>query len=97
MNKAELIDELVQRSASDYTSPLTKKQAAAALDCLADVARLQLGIRKSELTLPGIGKLKAVAKAARTGRNPKTGEAMEIAAHTGVKFGIAKSLKDALA
>lgn len=97
MNKAELIEQLVQRSAWDYGAPLTKKQAAAALDCLADVSRAQLGIRNDELSIPGIGKLTVKRRAARTGRNPKTGEDIEIAARRVAHFSPAKALKDALA
>lgn len=53
------------------------------------------GVR--EVVLHGIGKLKTVAKPARTGRNPATGEEIEIAAKTAVKFVAAKALKDAVA
>ena len=47
--------------------------------------------------LHGIGKLKPLQKAARTGRNPATGEEIEIPAKTAVKFAAAKALKDAVA
>lgn len=50
-----------------------------------------------ELTLPGIGKLHTQVRAARTGRNPRTGEPVAIPAKTTVKFGAAKALKDAVA
>ncbi|NYT80918.1 HU family DNA-binding protein [Alcaligenaceae bacterium] len=49
-----------------------------------------------ELTLPGIGKFTVVERAARTGRNPRTGEPVEISAKRSVKFAAAKPLKDAL-
>ncbi len=49
-----------------------------------------------EVPLPGIGKLKAAERAARTGRNPQTGEAIAIAAKNVVKFSVSKSLSDAL-
>lgn len=50
-----------------------------------------------EVTLTHVGKLKPVDKPARTGRNPATGEAIEIPARTTVKLSVAKELKDALA
>jgi DNA-binding protein HU-beta len=50
-----------------------------------------------EVTLPGLGKLKTKQSAARTGRNPHSGEEINIPAKTGVKFVAAKALKDAVA
>ena len=49
-----------------------------------------------EVTLPGIGKLSVKAKPARTGRNPRTGAALEIAARNAPAFSAAKALKDAV-
>ena len=44
----------------------------------------------------GLGKLKFTTRAARTGRNPATGESIEIPAKNAVKFSVAKALSDAL-
>lgn len=49
-----------------------------------------------EITLPGIGKLKTTHRAARTGRNPQTGAAIEIPAKRLVKLTTAKALDDYL-
>jgi DNA-binding protein HU-beta len=49
-----------------------------------------------EITLPGIGKLKVSERPARTGRNPQTGKAIEIAAKKVVKLVPAKALTDGL-
>jgi DNA-binding protein HU-beta len=49
-----------------------------------------------EITLPGIGKLKVSERPARTGRNPQTGKAIEIAAKKVVKYVPAKALSDAI-
>lgn len=49
-----------------------------------------------EVTLPGIGKLSVKHKEARTGRNPSSGEAIEIAAKNAPHFSAAKALKDAV-
>ncbi len=97
MNKQDLINEIAARSVMHYDAGVSKTVAAAVLDTLADIAQQQLTKPGAELTLPGIGKLKATSKAARTGRNPKTGEEMEIPAKTAVKFVAAKALKDAVA
>ncbi len=49
-----------------------------------------------EVCLANIGKLKTAERAARTGRNPQTGDPVQIAARTSVKFTVAKALKDAV-
>lgn len=46
--------------------------------------------------MPGIGRLVRVDRAARTGRNPATGEAIQIAAKQVLKFRVAKAAKDAI-
>ena len=49
-----------------------------------------------EAPLIGLGKLKPTVRAARTGRNPQTGESMELPARNTVKFSEAQTLKAAL-
>jgi DNA-binding protein HU-beta len=90
MNKQELIDAV-----ADETD-LAKATVSRVLDAQAELATLVLQ-QGGEVTLPGLGKLKTKQSAARTGRNPATGEEMEIPAKTGVKFVAAKALKDAVA
>lgn len=51
---------------------------------------------KNSFTLPGLGKLVLVNRKARMGRNPQTGEAIQIPAKKAVKFRIAKAAKDAI-
>jgi DNA-binding protein HU-beta len=53
-------------------------------------------VQGETITLPGFGTFSLAERAARTGRNPKTGEALEIAASRAAKFKQAKALKDAL-
>ncbi len=48
-----------------------------------------------EVALPGIGKLSAATRTARTGRNPRTGEPIAIPAKRAPSFAAAKALKDA--
>lgn len=50
----------------------------------------------NEVLLPSIGKIKATDKPERTGRNPRTGEAIQIEAKVALKFVPAKALKDAV-
>ncbi len=72
---------------------LSKKQAVEILD---HVAALAYKHAKDTFTLPGIGKLVLKDRAARMGRNPKTGEAIKIKAKRVVKFRVAKAAKDAI-
>ena len=75
---------------------LTKKQAA---DLLANLADLAISSTKSTgaFTFPGVGKLMLVDRKARMGRNPATGETIQIPAKRVVKFTVAKAAKDAIA
>jgi DNA-binding protein HU-beta len=87
---------------------LTKSQIVAALAEKAEISKKQAGVILEELallayknakntfTLPGIGKLVLVNRKARMGRNPATGETIQIAAKKVVKFRVAKACKDAV-
>ena len=72
---------------------LSKKQAVEILDHVAELAYKHA---KDTFTLPGIGKLVLRNRAARMGRNPKTGETIQIPAKRVVKFRVAKACKDAI-
>ncbi len=72
---------------------LTKKQAAEILESVAQLAYKQA---KNTFTLPGLGKLVLVNRAARIGRNPATGETINIPAKRVVKFRVSKAAKDAI-
>jgi DNA-binding protein HU-beta len=72
---------------------LTKKQAAQILEVIADLAYKNA---KNSFTLPGLGKLVLVNRKARIGRNPATGEQINIPAKKVVKFRVAKACKDAV-
>lgn len=75
------------------TAGITKKSAAEILEIIATLAYKHA---KDSFVLPGIGKLVLVNRAARMGRNPKTGEAIKIPAKKVVKFRVAKAAKDAI-
>ncbi|WP_374657391.1 HU family DNA-binding protein [Phenylobacterium sp.] len=90
MNTSDLVDRL----AAD--GQRTKAQAKDAVDTLLAALRDAL-VAGEEVNLPGFGKFKVQDKPARTGRNPATGAAIEIAASKKVAFTAAKALKDAVA
>lgn len=94
MNQAKLIDAIAEQT-SESGEALNKKDVTRVLVALTGVVHSQLKAGE-EVTLPGIGKLKAVHKEAKTGRNPKTGEPVQIVAKTAPKFTAAKALKDAV-
>jgi DNA-binding protein HU-beta len=72
---------------------MKRKEVAAIFDELCSLAYREA---KNQFTIPGIGKLVMVDRAARMGRNPATGEAIQIPAKTVVKFRVAKAAKDAI-
>jgi DNA-binding protein HU-beta len=72
---------------------ISKKQAVGILEHLADLAYKNA---KNTFVLPGIGKLVLVNRKARLGRNPATGEQIQIPAKKVVKFRVAKAAKDAI-
>lgn len=77
-------------------SELSAKQCNQAINALGNVIRDQL-MAGGEVVVPGIGKFAVADRAARTGRNPQTGETIEIAAKRVPTFSAAKVLKDAVA
>ncbi len=87
MTKSQIIASVAESSGID------KKQATAALEALATLAYENAG---DGFTIPGLGKLVKVDRAARMGRNPATGETIQIPAKTVLKFRIAKAAKDAV-
>ena len=64
-------------------------------DALSEIAYREVR-GTGEITLPGIGKLVKKDRAARMGRNPMTGESIQIPAKVVVKFRVAKAAKDAV-
>jgi DNA-binding protein HU-beta len=72
---------------------ISKKQATEVLE---QIAQLAYRNAKNTFTLPGLGKLVLVNRAARMGRNPATGEPISIPAKRVVKFRVAKACKDAV-
>ena len=87
MNKTELVAAMAEQT------NLSKKDAEAALKAFIDVVSEEL--KKGEkVQLVGCGTFEVSERAAREGRNPQTGETMEIKASKTPKFKAGKALKD---
>lgn len=74
---------------------VTKAQAATAYDKLLEIAYAGAKLDKG-IVLPGLGKLSVGKRAARTVRNPRTGETSKKPACKVLKFKLAKAAKDAV-
>ncbi len=95
MTKRELIEKALEAARNTHDRAMTLADMGTALDSLCEVAAAEL-LGGGEVPLPGIGKLKAKPTAARKGRNPRTGEALDIPAGKRVFFVSGKDLKEAL-
>jgi len=89
MNKAELVDAVTS------STNLSKIHAANAVDAVFDSISNALSNGDS-VSLIGFGTFSVSERAARTGRNPRTGETINIAANRVPKFKAGKVLKDAV-
>ncbi len=89
MNKSELIDAIAK------SADISKASAGRALD--AALGAIKGSLKKGQgVTLVGFGSFYAGKRAARSGRNPRTGAAIQIKAAKVPKFRPGKALKDAL-
>ena len=89
MNKIEIIDSIAR------SADISKAAAGRALD--ATVAAIKTAMKKGGMvTLVGFGTFYVGKRAARTGRNPRTGAAIKIRAAKVPKFRAGKALKDAV-
>ena len=89
MNKSELIEHIAQQA------EISKLAAERAVDAM--VGAVKSSLRKGQMvTLVGFGTFYAGKRAARTGRNPRTGAELTIAAARVPKFRAGKALKDAV-
>lgn len=89
MNKTQLIDHIAEQA------QLTKQEAGRALEAFLGAVTQTLA-RGGDVTLVGFGTFVVDERAARKGRNPKTGAEVEIAAAKIPKFRPGKALKDAV-
>lgn len=89
MNKSELINHIAEAAG------ISKTQATAALQAV-ETGVIDTLANGGEVTLIGFGTFKVSDRAARTGRNPKTGEAIQIAASKVPTFKAGKAFKEAV-
>jgi DNA-binding protein HU-beta len=89
MNKTELIDQIAT------SAEISKAAAGRALDATVDAIKAALKAGDS-VSLIGFGTFSVGERAARTGRNPRTGETLKIKAAKVPKFSAGKGLKDAV-
>ena len=89
MTKANIVDAVATKTG------VTKKAAEAAVNAALDAVTEALKAG-DKVQVFGFGTFEVKERAARTGRNPRTGETLEIAASKNVGFSAAKALKDAI-
>ena len=89
MNKQELVDQVAKKA------DLPKVKAQEAVEAIFETIKGSLK-EGDEVRLVGFGTFSVSARAATTGRNPRTGEAIAIAASKQPKFKAGKELKDAV-
>ena len=88
MNKGDLINEVAKLVS-------TKKEAQAAVDCV--FSSISNALKKGDtVSLVGFGSFKVVKRKARKGRNPQTGEVIDIKASNVPKFTPGQALKEAV-
>jgi DNA-binding protein HU-beta len=90
MNKGELVDAIAQKA------EMTKKDADILLSVLLD-SIMEAVAGGDKVTLVGFGSFEPRQRAAREGRNPQTGETLQIAAATVPGFSAGKQFKDLVA
>lgn len=89
MNKSELIDAIAEGA------DLTKVAAGKVLETLTNA--ITDALKKGEqVVIPGFGSFATSVRAARTGRNPQTGQTIQIKASRVAKFKAGKTLKEAV-
>ena len=87
LTKSQIVSAIADKNS------LTKKQVG---EILEQIAALAYKHAKDTFTIPGLGKIVLVNRKARIGRNPATGETIQIKAKRVVKFRVAKAAKDAI-
>lgn len=87
MNKKELVKAISEKL------EITQKAAGEQLDAILDVITEEL-VQGGEVKISGFGTFSVAERAAREGRNPATGETIQIEASKAPKFKAAKALKD---
>jgi len=89
VNKSDVIQDVAGAAG------VTKQDVEKVIDAFFDTVRAAVG-KGDRVAWPSFGSFSATQRQARTGRNPRTGEPVPIAASTAVKFGASTALKAAL-
>ncbi len=89
MNKSELVDAVAEEA------DISKAAAGRAVDAMVNAVTNALK-EGDQITLVGFGTFMVKERASRSGRNPRTGETIQIAASTMPVFKAGKALKDAV-
>ncbi|MEU9134128.1 HU family DNA-binding protein [Kitasatospora sp. NPDC048540] len=89
MNRSELVVALAERA------EVTRKDADAVLAAFAEITGEVVAKGDEKVTIPGFLTLERTLRAARTGRNPQTGDPVQIPAGHGVKVSAGSKLKEA--
>jgi DNA-binding protein HU-beta len=88
--KADIVDYV-----ADNVEGISKRQAQDAFESVVEAICMHLE-KGDRVQVPGLGSFAVSQRAARTGRNPKTGESIKIAASKNVRFKAGKELKDSV-
>ncbi len=89
MNVIEMADTIAEKHGMDKKA--AKAVVEAVFAAVSDAAQ-----KGEEVSVPGFGKFKVASREARSGRNPATGETIQIAASKKLAFTPAKQLKDSM-
>lgn len=90
MTKAELVD-VIRKKAGLETKAQTERFLDATIDSLIEALK-----KGDSVSFTGFGSFKVVQRAARKGRNPRTGKEINIPASKAVKFTVGKQLKESV-
>jgi len=89
MTKSELLQAMADKLGK------TRKEVSEMLEAMVNLA-YSTTKKEGEFTIPGLGKLVKKNRPARMGRNPATGESIQIPAKTVIKFRVAKQAKESI-
>jgi DNA-binding protein HU-beta len=89
MTKSQMLSALAEKSG------MSKKDVGMLIETMVNMAYSEVK-KNGEFTIPGIGKLVKQHRKARMGRNPATGQEIQIPAKTVCKFRVAKAAKDSI-
>lgn len=96
MKKDDVIRKWQKAAEAKIPGGLSLEKHNILLETLCDIMAAELLNAGGEISLPGLGKLKTVRQGTRTGRNPRTGQAINVPARNKIKFLPGKDFAEAL-